>query len=113
MDNQILTLVNRALTKFKPQQIKAVLGLMDEGNTVPFIARYRKERTGNLDEVEIREIKGNYDRLANLESRKADVMKLIAEQNHLTPALKQAIEKADKLQDVEDLYLPYKQKRRT
>lgn len=113
MDNQILTLVNRALTKFKPQQIKAVLGLMDEGNTVPFIARYRKERTGNLDEVEIREIKENYDRLANLESRKADVMKLIAEQNHLTPALKQAIEKADKLQDVEDLYLPYKQKRRT
>lgn len=113
MDNQILTLVNQTLTKFKPQQIKAVLGLMDEGNTVPFIARYRKERTGNLDEVEIREIKDNYDRLASLESRKADVMKLIAEQDHLTPALKQAIEKADKLQDVEDLYLPYKQKRRT
>ncbi|WP_047998900.1 Tex family protein [Lactiplantibacillus herbarum] len=113
MDNEILKLVNRTLTKFKPQQIKAVLGLMDEGNTVPFIARYRKERTGELDEVEIREIKDNYDRLANLEGRKADVIKLINEQQQLTPALKQAIEKAEKLQDVEDLYLPYKQKRRT
>jgi len=80
MDNEILKLVNRTLTKFKPQQIKAVLGLMDEGNTVPFIARYRKERTGELDEVEIREIKENYDRLANLEGRKADVIKLINEQ---------------------------------
>ena len=113
MDNQILTLVNQTLTKFKPQQIKAVLGLMDEGNTVPFIARYRKERTGELDEVEIREIKENYDRLANLQSRKADVLKLIDEQGQLTPALTAAIKKAAKLQDVEDLYLPYKQKRRT
>lgn len=113
MDEQILTLVNRALTKFKPRQIKAVLTLMDEGNTVPFIARYRKERTDSLDEVEIREIKENYDRLASLESRKADVLKLIDEQQQLTPALKVAIQKADKLQDVEDLYLPYKQKRRT
>ncbi|RRK11899.1 RNA-binding transcriptional accessory protein [Lactiplantibacillus garii] len=113
MDNQILTLVNQTLTKFKPQQIKAVLGLMGEGNTVPFIARYRKERTGDLDEVEIREIKDNYDRLASLQSRKADVIKLIDEQQQLTPALKAAIQKAEKLQDVEDLYLPYKQKRRT
>ncbi|MFC6201270.1 Tex family protein [Lactiplantibacillus nangangensis] len=113
MDNQILKLVQQALANFKPQQIKAVLSMMDEGNTVPFIARYRKERTGNLDEVEIRDIKDNYDRLASLEGRKADVIKLIAEQQQLTPALKTAIEKADKLQDVEDLYLPYKQKRRT
>ncbi|ETY75184.1 Tex family protein [Lactiplantibacillus fabifermentans] len=113
MDNQILKLVEQTLTMFKPQQIKAVLGLMDEGNTVPFIARYRKERTGSLDEVAIRDIKDNYDRLANLESRKADVIKLINEQQQLTPALKAAIQKADKLQDVEDLYLPYKQKRRT
>ncbi|MDQ7936464.1 Tex family protein [Lactiplantibacillus sp. WILCCON 0030] len=113
MDNQILKLVQQALTNFKPQQIKAVLSMMDEGNTVPFIARYRKERTGNLDEVEIRDIKENYDRLASLEGRKADVIKLISEQQQLTPALKTAIEKADKLQDVEDLYLPYKQKRRT
>ncbi len=113
MDNQILALVNQTLTKFKPQQIKAVLGLMDEGNTVPFIARYRKERTGDLDEVEIREIKDNYDRLASLQGRKADVIKIIDEQQQLTPALKAAILKAEKLQDVEDLYLPYKQKRRT
>ena len=113
MDNQILKLVEQTLTMFKPAQIKAVLGLMDEGNTVPFIARYRKERTGSLDEVAIRDIKDNYDRLANLESRKADVIKLINEQQQLTPALKAAIQKADKLQDVEDLYLPYKQKRRT
>jgi len=113
MDNEILKLVQQTLTNFKPQQIKAVLSMMDEGNTVPFIARYRKERTGDLDEVEIRDIKENYDRLASLEGRKADVIKLIAEQQQLTPALKKAIETADKLQDVEDLYLPYKQKRRT
>ena len=113
MDNEILKLVQQTLTNFKSQQIKAVLNMMDEGNTVPFIARYRKERTGDLDEVEIRDIKENYDRLASLEGRKADVIKLIAEQQQLTPALKKAIETADKLQDVEDLYLPYKQKRRT
>ncbi|VDG18066.1 Tex family protein [Lactiplantibacillus mudanjiangensis] len=113
MDNQILDLVAKTMTTLKPQQIKAVLSLMDEGNTVPFIARYRKERTGDLDEVEIRDIKANYDRLAALESRKADVIKIIEEQQHLTPALKQAILKADKLQTVEDLYLPYKQKRQT
>ncbi|AVK64431.1 RNA-binding transcriptional accessory protein [Lactobacillus sp. CBA3606] len=113
MDNEILKLVEKTLTDFKPQQIKAVLSLMTEGNTVPFIARYRKERTGDLDEVEIRAIKENYDRLASLESRKADVIKLISEQQQLTPALKAAITTADKLQTVEDLYLPYKQKRRT
>jgi len=113
MDNQIIKLVEQTLTTLKPQQIKAVLSMMDEGNTVPFIARYRKERTGNLDEVEIRDIKANYDRLASLVSRKADVIKLIDEQQQLTPALKQAINAAEKLQDVEDLYLPYKQKRRT
>lgn len=113
MDNAIIKLVEQTLTTLKPQQIKAVLSMMDEGNTVPFIARYRKERTGNLDEVEIRDIKDNYDRLATLTARKADVIKLIDEQQQLTPALKQAINTAEKLQDVEDLYLPYKQKRRT
>ncbi|MFC6164000.1 Tex family protein [Lactiplantibacillus dongliensis] len=113
MDNAIIKLVEQTLTTLKPQQIKAVLSMMDEGNTVPFIARYRKERTGNLDEVEIRDIKDNYDRLATLTARKADVIKLIADQQQLTPALKQAINTAEKLQDVEDLYLPYKQKRRT
>ncbi|MFB9768541.1 Tex family protein [Lactiplantibacillus modestisalitolerans] len=113
MDNQILTLVEQTLTNYRGGQIKAVLGLMDEGNTVPFIARYRKERTGDLDEVAIREIKDNYDRLASLQSRKADVIKLIDEQGQLTQVLKRSIERATKLQDVEDLYLPYKQKRRT
>ncbi|CAM3225818.1 Tex family protein [Lactiplantibacillus plajomi] len=113
MDEQIIALVDRQLTQYQPKQIKAVLDLMADGNTVPFIARYRKERTGDLDEVAIRDIKANYDRLAALQGRKADVIKLIDEQHQLTPALTKAINAAEKLQDVEDLYLPYKQKRRT
>lgn len=113
MDEQIIALVDHQLTQYQPKQIKAVLDLMADGNTVPFIARYRKERTGDLDEVAIRDIKANYDRLAALQGRKADVIKLIDEQHQLTPALTKAINAAEKLQDVEDLYLPYKQKRRT
>ncbi|MCZ3393355.1 RNA-binding transcriptional accessory protein, partial [Enterococcus faecium] len=86
---------------------------LEDGNTVPFIARYRKERTQSLDEVQIREIQATYHQTETLEKRKADVLKNIEDQQKLTPELAQKIRTADVLQTVEDLYLPYKQKRRT
>ncbi|WP_300559314.1 Tex family protein [Companilactobacillus sp.] len=105
--------VHQQLSQFKVQQIQAVLALLDEGNTVPFIARYRKERTGTLDEVQIRDIEDEANRLMKLNQRREDVLKLIQEQGKLTPNLKKQLEEATALQQVEDLYLPYKQKRRT
>lgn len=93
--------------------MKTVLDLLEEGNTVPFIARYRKEMTGSLDEVQIREIEDRYHYLQNLEKRKGEVLRIIEEQGKLTPELRKSIETAAKMQLVEDLYRPYKQKRRT
>lgn len=87
--------------------------MLDEGDTVPFIARYRKERTSNLAEVEIRDIQDAAHRIQTLDKRKQEVIKIIDEQQQLTPELKKKIEQAPVLQQVEDLYLPYKQKRRT
>jgi len=95
------------------KQIKNVIAMLDEGNTVPFIARYRKEQTGSLDEVQIRDIMERWQYIQNLEHRKEEVIRLIDEQGKLTPELQQSIVKAVKLQEVEDLYRPYKQKRRT
>lgn len=112
-DQQLLTLVSQELTDLKDQQIEAVLNLLEEGNTVPFIARYRKEATGSLDEVQIKNIEDSYQRIQNLEKRKDEVLSSIADQEKLTDELEQAIRQAKKLQEVEDLYLPYKQKRRT
>ncbi|PWA06976.1 RNA-binding transcriptional accessory protein [Pueribacillus theae] len=97
----------------KESQVKNVLQLLQEGNTVPFIARYRKELTGGLDEVVLREISENWTYAVNLDNRKQEVIRLIDEQGKLTDELKLAIEKSKKLQEVEDLYRPYKQKRRT
>ncbi|MFD1455184.1 Tex family protein [Levilactobacillus lanxiensis] len=105
--------VQQQLSQYRVQQIQAVLTLLDEGNTVPFIARYRKERTGSLDEVAIRDIEDEAHRLLKLNQRRQEVLKIIAEQGKLTPALKQNLAHATVLQQVEDLYLPYKQKRRT
>jgi protein Tex len=95
------------------ERVKNVIFLFEEGNTVPFIARYRKELTGALDEVQIREILDKWQYLQNLEERKEEVLRLIDEQGKLTEELKTAILQAVKLQQVEDLYRPYKQKRRT
>ncbi|MGV2942265.1 Tex family protein [Mesobacillus sp. LC4] len=95
------------------KQVQSVISLIDEGNTVPFIARYRKEMTGALDEVQIRDIVDRWQYIQNLEQRKEEVIRLIEEQGKLTDELKGSIEKAIKLQEVEDLYRPYKQKRRT
>lgn len=99
--------------KLTPKQVEQTLQLLNEGNTVPFIARYRKELTGGLDEVAIRSIFEKWQYATNLEARKQEVLRLIAEQGKLTDELKQAIERSAKLQEVEDLYRPYRQKRRT
>ena len=93
--------------------VQQVIQLYEEGNTIPFIARYRKEMTGALDEVQIRTILDEWHYLQNLAKRKEEVIRLIDEQGKLTDELKEAITKATKLQEVEDLYRPYKQKRRT
>ncbi|MBB5356452.1 uncharacterized protein HNR43_002436 [Anoxybacillus mongoliensis] len=93
--------------------VQQVIQLHEEGNTIPFIARYRKEMTGALDEVQIRTILDEWNYLQNLEKRKEEVVRLIDEQGKLTDELKEAITRAKKLQEVEDLYRPYKQKRRT
>lgn len=100
-------------TGVKPHQAERTIALLDEGNTVPFIARYRKEMTGQLDETQIRAIEERLRYLRNLSVRKEEVLRLIEEQGKLTDELKMAIERAVKLQEVEDLYRPYKQKRRT
>jgi uncharacterized protein len=96
-----------------PKQVRTTVNLLDEGNTIPFIARYRKEMTGELDENQLRNIEERVQYLRNLEERKREVLRIIAEQEKLTPELQQAIEAAVKLQVVEDLYRPYRQKRKT
>ena len=95
------------------KQVHSVINLLDEGNTVPFIARYRKELTGSLDEVQIKDVQEKWTYLQNLETRKEEVIRLISEQGKLTDELQAEIMKSTKLQQVEDLYRPYKQKRRT
>lgn len=94
-------------------KVTATADLLADGNTVPFIARYRKDVTGNLDEVQIRDIQAATKRLEDLQARKATVEKAITEQKAMTPNLMKALVAADTMQAVEDLYLPYKQKRRT
>ena len=94
-------------------QIEKVLELTNEGNTIPFIARYRKEMTGNLDEVQIKTIIDLDKSMTTLAERKVAVLAKIEEQGKMTPELQRAIAEADKLADVEELYLPYKEKRRT
>ena len=95
------------------KQAEAVIKLLEEGNTVPFIARYRKEVTGSLDEVQIKAVEDRYHYIQQLETRKEEVLRLIEEQGKLTEELSVAIQAATVLQRVEDLYRPYKQKRRT
>ncbi|REE92822.1 uncharacterized protein A8990_103120 [Paenibacillus taihuensis] len=94
-------------------KVKAAVSLLDEGNTIPFIARYRKEMTGELDENELRNIEEKLNYMRNLETRKREVIRIIDEQGKLTVELRQAIIASVKLQEVEDLYRPYRQKRKT
>ncbi len=99
--------------EIKVSQVEAVLNLLSEGATIPFIARYRKEATGSLDEEKIRAIEKEYTYLENLSKRKEDVIRLIEEKDLLTPELKEAILACEKLSDVEDLYRPFKEKKKT
>ncbi|WP_102716241.1 Tex family protein [Paenibacillus castaneae] len=94
-------------------KVKSAVGLLDEGNTIPFIARYRKEMTGELDENDLRSIEEKLQYMRNLEDRKREVIRLIDEQGKLTDELRESITKSIKLQEVEDLYRPYRQKRKT
>ena len=95
------------------EQIANVIALLDDGNTIPFIARYRKEAHGAMDDTMLRELEDRLKYLRNLESRKEEVLRLIGEAGKLTPALEEAVKAARTLAEVEDLYRPYKQKRRT
>lgn len=112
MEEQYLKLVEKQLP-YRSKQIAQALTLLDEGNTIPFIARYRKEATGSLDEVQLRTIAETYQQVEKLEKRRHDVSEKIAEQGKLTAKLKQMIAQAQTLQQLEDIYLPFKQKRQT
>ncbi|MCR6105356.1 RNA-binding transcriptional accessory protein [Salipaludibacillus agaradhaerens] len=110
--NELLALVATKVQLQEPR-IKSVIELAEEGNTVPFIARYRKEMTGGMDEDQIRQVLEGWEYANSLAKRKEEVIRLIDEQEKLTPELKRDIEKATKLQELEDIYRPYKQKRKT
>lgn len=112
MDSNLIQSI-RDKYNFTTKQINAVLTLLEDKNTVPFIARYRKEQTGGLDEVEIKQIDDEYQYMVNLQKRKEEVIHNIEEQGLLTTDLKNDILKQTKLQRVEDLYRPFKQKKKT
>ena len=97
----------------REDKVAAVVKLIDEGNTIPFIARYRKEVTGSMEDTALRELEDRLKYLRNLEKRKEEVLSSIGEQGKLTPELEESIAAAQTLAVVEDLYRPYKQKRRT
>ena len=97
--------------KIKVSQVEHTVELIDEGNTIPFIARYRKEATGGLSDVTLRDMDERLKYLRNLQERKEEVLRLIDEQGKLTPQLEEEIAKAEVLQIVEDLYKPFKQKK--
>ena len=112
MNDNIIKEITKELN-IKESGVRAVLKLLSEGNTVPFIARYRKEATGALDEEVIRKINEVYEYQVNLLKRKEDVIRLIDEKGMLTPELKDSIMACNKLVDVEDIYRPYKEKKKT
>lgn len=111
----MVNIENRIATELgiKLIQVENVISLLDDGNTVPFISRYRKEQTGDLTDEVLRKFQERLTYLRNLNDRKSDVIRLIDEQGKLTDELSIALEKADTLTDVEDIYRPYKQKKRT
>lgn len=113
MEERVIDLLKQELNEINPKNIDSVLNLLADGNTIPFIARYRKEMTGSLDEVELRLISDRHSYLESLEKRKEEVSRLIEEQGKLTEELSKDIANASVLQTLEDLYRPYKQKRRT
>ena len=115
MDNPIQVDLGRIAQdlQIRRVQVESVVQLLDEGNTIPFITRYRKERTGNLSEVTIREIQIRVQRIRDLIERKETILKTIESQGKLTPELAAAIRAAENSKRLEDLYLPFKPKKRT
>lgn len=113
MDQFIIQQLVSELTPISKEQIEAVLNLLSDGATIPFIARYRKEKTGSLDEVQIKNIQDRYQYLENLQKRKEEIIENISNQGKLTEELRAEIIAANVLQKLEDLYRPYKQKKRT
>jgi len=111
-EGPVAAVIGRELGIPRPQ-VESVVRLLDEGNTIPFIARYRKEQTGGLDEEVLRTIEQRLEYLRNLANRRAEVIRLIDEQGALTPEIAQALEAASTLQRVEDIYRPFRPKRRT
>jgi len=97
----------------REKQVAATVALLDEGNTVPFIARYRKEVTGGLSDEQLRALSERLGYLRNLEDRKAEVKRLLEEMEKLTPDIEQSLDEAITLQEVEDIYRPFRPKRRT
>ena len=112
MNENIILVVSEKLN-IPVKQVKAVMDLINEGATIPFIARYRKEQTGGLDEDQIRNISITYEYEDKLATRKEEVIRLIEEKGKLTEELKEKIVSATTLTEVEDLYLPYKEKKKT
>ena len=113
IEYRALEILKQELSHYTSKQIDIVLALLEEGNTVPFIARYRKDQTGSLDEVQIREIEERYRYLVNFEKRKDEVIRLIDEQEKLTDEILNDLMKAKTLTALEDIYRPFKQKKRT
>ena len=113
MDQFIIQQLVSELTPISKEQIEAVLNLLSDGATIPFITRYRKEKTGSLDEVQIKNIQDRYQYLENLQKRKEEIIENISNQGKLTEELRAEIIAANVLQKLEDLYRPYKQKKRT
>ena len=111
-EGPVAAVIGRELGIPRPQ-VESVVRLLDEGNTIPFLARYRKEQTGGLDEEVLRTIEQRLEYLRNLANRRAEVIRLIDEQGALTPEIAQALEAASTLQRVEDIYRPFRPKRRT
>ena len=111
MNKEIIDEISNNLN-IKNNQIEAVLKLLEEGNTIPFIARYRKEATGALDEEKIRQINEYYEYQVNLLKRKETVIKLIDEKGMLTDEIKNNIMACKKLVEVDDIYAPYKEKKK-
>lgn len=112
MNEEVISKVSKKIN-LKEYQIKNVIGMLSEGATIPFMARYRKEVTGNLNEDELRLIETEYNYMVNLQNRKEDVKRLINEKGMLTDELVKAINEATKLSEVEDIYAPFKEKRKT
>lgn len=110
--NIFTQLISKA-TNIPERSVNATLTLLDEGCTIPFISRYRKERTGNLNEIQITLIAEQYERLKEIQKRKETITKSISEQEKLTPQLQSKIEACCNLTELEDIYLPYKPKRHT